>query len=177
MTRRIAPTGLLALGVLAGCAPFHSPGATPEHVEMQPEPKTFEELMSLQDAMLAAWKLPKAEREAILPTPRGYQAMAPAIVPAPFPSWLPMARRVEIRNPTDQPLTLSLYYASPDCGAATLVVPARGKVSTTLCLKIARVRIVDNDPTIAAGWLQARNCYALGRWDGPPRWALDACSS
>ncbi|EJL24709.1 hypothetical protein PMI01_04587 [Caulobacter sp. AP07] len=173
MTRRLAATGLLALGVLAGCAPFRAPDATPEHVETRPEPKTFEELTSLQDAMLAMWKLPKAEREAILPTFRGYQTIAPGSAP----SWLPMARRVEIRNPTDQPLTLSLYYATPDCSAKTLVVPARGKVSTPLCLKIARVRIVDNDPTIAAGWLQAKNCYALGRWDGPPRWALDACSS
>lgn len=177
MTRRLTATGLLALGVLAGCAPFHSPDAAPEHVEMRPEPKTFDELARFQDALNAAWKLPKAEREAILPTFRGYQAMAPGAAPGAAPSWLPMARRVEIRNPTDQPLTLSLYYATPDCSAKTLVVPARGKVSTSLCLKIARVRIVDNDATIAAGWLQARNCYALGRWDGPPRWALDACSS
>ncbi len=84
---------------------------------------------------------------------------------------------IRIHNPTTQPVTLRLDYGTIFCAKEAVTLVPGGMVSHPLCKASARVRIDGNPDTVNPAQIGALSCYLVGRFDNPPRWALDACPS
>lgn len=82
---------------------------------------------------------------------------------------------VRIHNPSSQAVTLRLEYGTMFCAKESLTVLSGAALDHRLCRPSARVVFDGNPGTVAPAQIGARPCYLVGRFNNPPRWALDAC--
>lgn len=180
---------LTAVGLLAPAAGFcrqaapAAPAEAQRRAEPPPRALTTEERTRLIDRIRpnfmedsAANLLSALSDRGLLDLTSQYSAPSAAPDPGAQPP-PPPTPTVRIHNPTAQNITLRLEYAGLFCGQQTVTLASGESKQQKLCKSTAKVKFDGNPATVSPATIGASSCYLVGRFDGPPRWALDACPS
>lgn len=107
--------------------------------------------------------------------PGGISSAMAAPGGSPYGAGLRPITIVRIHNPSPQAVTLRLEYGTMFCAKESLTLLSGAALNHRLCKPSAKVVFDGNPGTVAPAQIGARPCYLVGRFDNPPRWALDAC--